>query len=76
MDRGAWQSYSSWGHKELDTTEDARMPKCSLELRFIFIAEQCLQGGAAPETLCLSLARDLVLEDSWAGLRLAYLPLQ
>ena len=21
MDRGAWQGYSPWGHKELDTTE-------------------------------------------------------
>ena len=38
VDRGAWQGYSPWGHKELDTTEHACIQALVLYRRILIYA--------------------------------------
>ena len=35
MDRGAWQAYSPWGHKESDKTEATKHVKSEVQPDFI-----------------------------------------
>ena len=41
MDRGAWQTYRSWGHKELDTTERLSRHVRVKEVK-VKVAQSCL----------------------------------